>query len=53
MTHYNDLGLWDEIDELERFWRRADADGDGFLTLEELLVVLMKEGYTEEQVKVR
>ena len=37
--------------QYEQFFKQADKDGSGFLSLEELTVVLKKNGYTDEKIK--
>lgn len=38
--------------QYEQFFKDADKDRSGFLTLDELSVILKKNGYSEEKIKV-
>ena len=40
-------------DNYKRFFTEADADGSGFLSLDELIAVLRKKGYKDSDSKIR
>lgn len=47
-------GSWlnSKMAQYEQFFKDADKDRSGFLTLDELSVILKKNGYSEEKIKV-
>ena len=40
-------------DGYKKFFAEADADGSGYLTLEELIAILRKKGYKDSDNKIR
>ena len=45
-------GLWERKEQLDVFWKKADRDKDGYLTLKELTLALKDEGYTKKDIEV-